>query len=210
MIKDVKLNLLTKLASKIVGATVLCLMAVCFVPSLVAAQANLLLNPDLSAGTGDSPQYWQHDVYSGPPGDVSFQWHNEQQPAELEVFNYQPWDSRWTQKVHLKPGWYHFTASVRTENVGELDTGANVSIMESWILSRHVEGSSYWQTLGFYLQIPKETDVVFALRLGFYSSENTGRVFFRNPSVTQVSAPGSDDPSFKLETWAKPSTAQTR
>ena len=208
MTKDVKFNQFKILASKIVGAAVLCLMAVGLAPSIGAAQANLLLNPDLSAGSGDSPQSWQHDPYSGPPGDVSFEWLSYQQPAELEVFNYQLWDSRWTQKVHLKPGWYHFTASARTENVGELATGANVSIMESWILSRHVEGTSYWQTLGFYLQVPKETDVLFALRLGFYSSVNTGRVFFRNPSVIQVSAPGSDDPSYKLETWTKPLPAQ--
>lgn len=71
--------------------------------------------------------------------------------------------------------------------------------MESWILSRHVEGTNYWEPIGFYLQVPKETDVVLACRLGFYSSENTGRAFFRNPSVTKVDAAGADDPSFKLE-----------
>lgn len=183
------------------------LLAACFTPSALHAQANLLLNPGFTAGSGDSPQSWTHDPYTQPAGDVTFQWLNDQQPAELEIWNYQPVDSRWMQTVHLKPGWYHFTASVRTENVGEVDTGANVSIMESWIASRDVKGSSYWQPIGFYLQVPKETDVKFALRLGMYSSQNTGRVDFRSPSAMQVAAPGSDDPSFKLETWAQPASA---
>lgn len=209
MIKDVKFNRLATLAFKAVAASVLCLMATWLAPSVVRAQANLLLNPDLTAGSGDTPQYWQHDAYEGAPGDVTFEWLNYQQPAGLELFNYQPGDSRWTQKLHLKPGWYHFTASVQTENVGALDTGANISIMNSWILSRHVHGSSYWQPIGFYLQVPKETDVILACRLGFYSSPNTGRAFFRNVSVTKVDAAGGDDSSFILDTSSKPSTAES-
>jgi hypothetical protein len=203
MVENVKLDRRARL-SKIASLLGLCLLAACFAPSVVRAQGNLLLNPGFSAGSGDSPQYWEHDPYTLPPGDVTFEWLKDQQPPELEVWNYQPADSRWRQTVHLKPGWYHFTASVRTENVGEVVTGANISIMESWIASRDVRGTSYWEPVGFYLQVPKETDVVFALRLGFYSSENTGRVFFRTPSVTQVGAPAKDDPSFKLETWAQP------
>jgi hypothetical protein len=178
-----------------------------FAPPFAAAQTNLLCNPELSAGSGDSPQCWEHDPYTLPPGDVTFQWVKDQQPGELLIWNYQPADSRWKQTIHLKPGWYHFTASVRTENVGELDTGANISIMESWILSRHVKGTGYWEPIGFYLLVPKETDVVLAARLGFYSSQNTGRAYFRSLSVTSVAAAGADDPSFKLETWAHPTTA---
>ena len=208
MIKDVKFNLAT-VASKIAAALVLCLIALGFVPARAAhAQATLLHNPDLSAGTGDAPQCWEHDALTGPPGYVTFEWVNYKQPAELEVFNYEPYDSRWKQTLHLKPGWYHFSADVRTENVGEGDTGANLSIMESWIHSRQLNGTNYWEPIGFYLQVPKETDVELACRLGFYSSENTGRAFFRNVSVTKVDAAGAEDPSFKLETWAKPAAAQ--
>jgi hypothetical protein len=207
MIKDLKFGLAT-LASRIVAASVLGLIAVAFVPALAHAQANLLQNLDLSAGTGDAPQYWQHDDYTGPPGGVTFEWVNDQQPAELEVYNYEPYDSRWKQTLHLKPGWYHFSASVRTENVGVSDTGANVSIMETWIQSRNLTGTNYWEPIGFYLQVPQETDVKFALRIGFYSSENTGRAFFRDPSVTKVDAAGADDPSFKLDTSAKATAAR--
>ncbi len=204
MVENVKLDRRARLGCKIASLLGLCLLAACFAPCVVRAQANLLLNPGLIAGSGDSPQYWEHDPYTLPPGDVTFEWPKDQQPPELDVWNYQPADSRWRQTVHLKPGWYHFTASVRTENVGEVVTGANISIMESWIASRDVRGTSYWEPVGFYLQVPKETDVVLALRLGFYSGENTGRVFFRDPSVTQVGVPAADDPSFKLETWAQP------
>ncbi len=207
MIDDSKFHRHTNLGTKVASLLGLVLLAACFVPSLVGAQQNLLLNPDLSAGSGDSPQYWEHDSYTQPPGDVSFDWLKDQSPAELEVWNYQPHDSRWQQTVHLKPGWYHFTASVRTENVGEVDTGANISIMETFFVSRNVKGTGYWEPVGFYLQIRSETDVVFACRLGLYSSENTGRAFFRNPIVTKVAAPGTDDPSFTLEPWSRPSPA---
>jgi hypothetical protein len=177
------------------------LIAACLLPSLAAAQANLLCNPGLTAGSGDAPQCWVHDAYTQPPGDVTFDWLKDQQPAQVEVWNYQPLDSRWKQNLHLKPGWYHFSAEVRTENVGEVNVGANLSLMETWIMSRNVQGSSYWEPIGFYLEVPQETNVVMALRVGFYSSENTGRAYFRNPSVTQVTAAGADAPSFKLEDW---------
>lgn len=198
-----------KVRSRIVLTLALCLVATAFVPSLVAAQSNLLLNADLTAGTGNTPQDWESGEYAAPqPSDVTFEWHNNTQPAELEIWNYQPADSRWSQKLHLKPGWYHFTGSVRTENVGELDTGANLSIMDTWFLSRHVKGTGYWESLGFYLLVPKDTDVIFACRLGFYSSVNTGRAWFRDLSVVKVAAPASDgDPSFKLDPTAQPVTA---
>ena len=203
MAENVNLDRRAGLSCKIASLLGLCLLAACFIPSVVRAQANLLLNPGLSAGSGTSPQNWVHESYTVTPDDVTFEWLSDQQPPELEVWNYQPADSRWRQTIHLKPGWYHFTADVRTENVGEVDSGANLSIMESWIGSRDVRGTSYWEPIGFYVQVPQETDVVVALRLGFYSSENTGRVYFRNPSATKVSAPAADDPSFKLEPRAQ-------
>lgn len=195
------------LLSRIAASAVLGLLAIGIVTAAYA-QDNLLKNPDLSAGTGDAPQYWQHDEYTGAPGTVTFEWVNYQQPAELEVYNYEPYDSRWMQTLHLKPGWYHFSASVRTENVGVRDTGANLSIMETWIQSRNVTGTNYWEPIGFYMQVLQETDVKFACRIGFYSSENTGRAFFRDLSVIKVAAAGADDPSFKLESKDRPPAAK--
>lgn len=184
----------------------LSLILIGLTPGRVRAQSNLLAaNSDLTAGSGQMPQDWDHSQFGGDqPGDVTFEWDNDTQPADLEIWNYQPADSRWTQKLHLKPGWYHFTSSVRTENVGELDTGANISIMDTWDLSRHVTGTGTWEPIGFYLLVPKESDVVFACRLGFYSSMNTGRAWFRDLSVVKVDAPIADgDPTFKLDPSAQ-------
>lgn len=201
MKKRVKLGNFVTSTSKILVVSAMCLMALAFAPSLVRAQTNLLLNADLTAGSGDSPQDWEHSDFAGEeqPGDVTFEWEQDTEPADLEIWNYQPADSRWTQTVHLKPGWYHFTASVRTENVGENDTGANISVMDSWFLSRHVKGSGIWEPIGFYMQVPVEGDVILACRLGFYSSPDTGRAWFRDLSLVKVDAPASDgDPSYKL------------
>jgi len=205
MNKGEKLDQSLTSTSKIPVAAAMCLMALAFAPSLVRAQTNLLLNADLSAGSGDTPQAWEHSNYGGDlPDDVTFEWENDVEPADLEIWNYQNADSRWTQDLRLKPGWYHFTASVRTENVGEVDTGANISIMDTWFLSRHVTGSGFWEPIGFYLQVPKEADVTFACRLGFYSSVNTGKAWFRDLSAIKVDAPASDgDPTYKLDPSAK-------
>jgi hypothetical protein len=196
----------TPMAFKIAALSAFALMATCFVPPLAKGQANLLRNSDLSAGGNNTPDYWQHETYTPTPDSVTFESPDSLQPRDLQIWNYEPADSRWVQMLRLKQGWYHFTASVRTENVGEVDAGANISIMESWISSRNVTGSSYWEPIGFYLLAPSNADVKFACRLGFYSSENTGRAYFRDLSVTSVAEPANDgDPRFKLE-FTPPST----
>jgi hypothetical protein len=200
MRKQVTLSDFVNSAFKIAVASAMCLMATAFAPSLVRAQTNLLLNPGLTAGSGNSPLNWENSQFGGEqPGDVTFEWEQDVQPPDLEIWNYQPADARWTETVHLKPGWYHFTASVRTENVGEDGTGANISVLDSWFLSRQVKGSGFWETVGFYMQVPTEGDVILACRLGFYSSTDTGRAWFRDLSLIKVDAPASDgDPTFKL------------
>jgi hypothetical protein len=204
MLEDIKIGYCARLIAKIASFPLLALLVACVCPALVQAQTNLLCNAGLTAGSGDTPQCWSHDALTQPPGDVTFEWLQDEDRPELEVYNYEPVDSRWKQTLHLKPGWYHFTGGVRTENVGELSVGANLSIMETWYRSRDVKGTSYWETIGFYLKIQTETDVVLACRLGGYDSENTGRVFFRNLSATQVAAPAGDDPSFTLQSWDRP------
>jgi hypothetical protein len=199
MDKHIELEVYSSLACKIVRASVIFLALICFLPLPVSAQTNLLVNPNLAGSTANNPDHWQRDFFAASPDDVTFESTDDSQP-ELDVWNYQPADARWTQTLHLKPGWYHFTASVRTENVGEVDTGANISIMNTWFLSRHVRGSGYWEPIGFYLQVPAETDVEFACRLGFYSSGNTGRAHFRDLSVVNVTAPVNDgDPRYTLQ-----------
>ena len=63
MNKRVKLGNFLTSTSKIAVVSAMCLMALAFAPSLVRAQTNLLLNADLTAGSGDTPQDWEHSQY---------------------------------------------------------------------------------------------------------------------------------------------------
>src|SRR5216684_4770337 len=50
--------------------------------------------------------------------------------GEVEISSLKPNDASWVQKLHLTPGWYHFTSSMRTEGVPTGNTGAYISILE--------------------------------------------------------------------------------
>jgi hypothetical protein len=184
------------------SAAILAVAAV-MLPAAASAQSNLLLNPDLTQGTGGAPDNWQPQSWlAGQSSNYNspLTWLPQENPAELEVQNPAPDDARWVQDIHLDPGWYHFTAEVRTDNVGSAATGANLSILQDWIGSHDVRGTSIWQPIGFYLQFvrPGGADVTLAARLGFYSSPNTGTAYFRNIAATIVDGPATGgDPTFQ-------------
>ena len=157
-------------------------------------------NGDLTSGT-NTPDYWQSNP--GLPGVSVLRWHHSATGAgELEIDNIKPNDAHWTQVVHLDPGWYLFTASVRAEAVPSDRAGANLSSLEDGIISTPISGTTEWKTLGFYLKVGKAgADLPIACRLGGYSSPNTGKAFFRNVTGTKVEAPSQENvPRYDLDT----------
>ena len=152
---------------------------------------NLLVNGDLSKGSGNSPEAWRTLAWQKGPDFTTYAWHHSPAvPAELEISSTKPNDAYWTQMVHLAPGWYHFTASIRAQGVSEAAAGANLGIVEDGIISRQLHGTTDWQTVGFYLKVGgQEADVPLACRLGGFANLNTGKAFCRNLSVTKVEAP---------------------
>ena len=180
------------------------LMVVCLILLQVCkgcrSTAAPIRNGDLTRGTG-SPEYWQSNP--GLPGLSILRWHHSAGgPGELEIDNVKPNDSHWTQIVHLAPGWYLFTASVRAEGVPADHAGANLSSLEDGIISTPISGTTNWKTLGFYLKVGSAgADLPIACRLGGYSSPNTGKAFFRNISGTKVEAPSQENiPRYDLDT----------
>lgn len=173
-------------------------------PVITQAQENFLLNSDLSQGSGNSPADWVAQSWlQGQPNSKyqgTFQWLSQQQPAELEVSNSAPDDGRWVQTLQLDPGLYHFTAEIKTDNVGKGAVGANISILEGWFLSQSITGTNDWQPVGFYLNVgPGGANVTFACRLGFYSNLNTGAAYCRNMSAALATAsPGNDEPVYQF------------
>jgi 4-amino-4-deoxy-L-arabinose transferase-like glycosyltransferase len=156
-------------------------------PSVGYPQENILRNGSLTDGK-TSPDHWSTSAWQAGPGYSTFSWDSSRR--EVEISSVTPNDASWIQKVHLAPGWYHFTASMRTENVPSGKTGAYISILEDGIVSDFLYGTSDWRELGFYLKAgPAGADVVFGCRLGGYSSLNIGKAFCRDLSAVKVAAP---------------------
>ena len=151
----------------------------------------MVVNGDLTKGTGESPDHWQGDAWQNGPEFSTYTWHHSGNgPGELEISNLKANDARWIQKIHLAPGWYHFSASVRTEGVPSEANGGNLSIIEDGMVSDQVHGSSDWTPVGFYLKAGAAgADVVLGCRAGGFASLNTGKVFFRDVKGVKVSEP---------------------
>ncbi len=169
---------------------------------------NLLANPDLTKGAGNSPDAWQSQAWQEGPEYSTYQWtHEEGKPGELSVTNLKPNDARWAQSLSLTAGWYHFSADLRARNVGNNATGASLSIMEDSITSPDLKGTTGWQQVGFYLKVgPKGADLELACRVGGFGSLNTGTVSCRNIRMERVAAPPNGAQSlFDLEKIRKES-----
>jgi hypothetical protein len=184
--------------ARVLGGVAIISLALCLaiggLPSLVGAApagANLLANPNLGKGAGNSPDAWQSQAWQEGPEYSTYQWtHEEGTPGELSVTNIKPNDARWAQSLNLTGGWYHFTADLRARNVGKDNTGASLSIMEDSISSPDLKGTTDWQQVGFYLKVgPKGADLELACRVGGFGSLNTGTVFCRNIRMQRVAAP---------------------
>jgi hypothetical protein len=115
------------------------------------ADGNILINGDLTKGSGNQPDHWHTDAWKNEASFTTYHWNHEGSVNELEISSSKPNDARWAQPVHLGPGWYHFTADIRTEGVGQDQNlgGACLSILEDGIVSQQLRGTNNWQTVGW-------------------------------------------------------------
>jgi hypothetical protein len=164
--------------------------------------ASVLLNGDLTKGAGNSPDHWRTEGWLQEPDVSTYNWNHTGPHAELSIASRKSNDARWMQSITLEPGWYLFEAEVRTEDVPQNATGASISLLEDGIMSEDVHGTNDWRRLSFNVKIGKHgADVDLALRLGGFSSLNTGRAFFRNVKGLRLSGlPSSGERQFDLET----------
>jgi hypothetical protein len=151
---------------------------------------NLLSNGDFSHGSGRSPDDWRTGGWKEDPSVTGYDWlHSSGSEPELIVNNLRANDARWLQTLSLGPGWYYIGAEARTEDVPSNAAGASVSLDEDGINSPDLHGTGDWQRLGFYLKVGAHgADIDVALRLGGFSSLNTGRAFFRKASAVKIDA----------------------
>jgi hypothetical protein len=166
--------------------------ALILIPDRAGAAKELLLNGDLSKGSGEQPDDWRTEAWINEPSAWTSGWTHPPDggPGVLEVNAIKPDDARWMQSLSLHEGWYYFSAEIRTEDVGMQATGATLSVMEDGVMSPELKGTTNWTRVGFFMHVGKKgADVEVAARVGGFGSLNTGKGFFRNISAIEIPAP---------------------
>jgi hypothetical protein len=179
------------LARIVHAAFLLAILAAVPPPAAAADRKNLLLNGDFAKGSEAQPDSWRTEAWINSPDAFQTHWHSyTDKPSEMEVDNLQANDGRWMQPLTVPPGWYQLSVDVRTENVGDKESGASISVMEDGIMSADIHGTTGWQRVTLYLKVGGHgADIDVALRVGGFGSLNTGKAFFRNASLIAIDAP---------------------
>lgn len=85
-----------------------------------------------------------------------------------------------------KDTYYKVSCWMKTENVGEETMGANLSVEQCYFYFGDIKGTQDWTYVEGYFRVISDKNVTLMLRLGGYSSENTGTVYFDDLTIEQV------------------------
>ena len=167
------------------------------VPSFAAAQ-NLLLNGDLSAGSGGTPEHWR--ITSGArPG--SYRWSHVQGAPTLEIATVKAYsrDIYCRQAVTLaQPGWYYLRAEVRTEDSSTRSAtiwGSTKAALRIWgprWMAVAIQSNRNWAPMEAFFKVGNANETV-QIGCGLRAM-SAGRAFFRNLRLNRISGsppPGS-------------------
>jgi PA14 domain len=183
-------------------SAVLLLFALClpFCARALAAN-NIIANADLTKGQGAVPEGWTSEGWIASPDTSTYNWVQAPGGGQLEIYSTKGNDARWIQNLHVGPGWYHFSAELRSEGVADNNTGASIGLMEDGIISQQLHGTTDWTRVGFYLKAGgKGADIVLDCRLGGFASLNTGKMACRNFKGEKIdSPPNNDTPRYDLD-----------
>lgn len=109
----------------------------------------------------------------------------------LKVHNKDVNDARYELTLNAdEDTYYKVTGWVKTEDVGSAEgaAGANISVLNNFEKYEYVYGTEDWKYIEFYGKTAKnQTEFTIALRVGFYSGDNTGTAWFDNINVCKVS-----------------------
>ena len=196
--------------TKIVLLTCLCWLA--FSGNRALAQ-NVLLNGDLSRGSGNAPEGWKTAGWDNSANATTYTWHHS--PGEtptIEVSNTKPNDSYWFQKIHLAEGWYYLSAFIRAEGVPPEGVGVNLSIIEDGMISEQFHGTTDWKKVGFYLKIGAAgAELPLGCRLGGFANLSTGKALCRDLQATKIDAPpAAASPKYDLDAIRGVSSGQAQ
>ncbi len=174
-----------------VVALVMCASWLCE-PHCAFAETNLVQNGDLASGFDGAPADWY--ALSSDKKLTRFSWaYTPATGGVLGISNQSRTFSSWHQALILSPGIYQVTAEARVEGAMPHEGGANIAISTYdgiQLISNHLQGTTDWQTLSFFLIEDRWGDATELLcQLGVGGYPDIGRASFRNIKVVKVANP---------------------
>ncbi len=171
--------------------------AIAMVLALAAGTAQavqeLVRNGDFAtAASSGLPEGWSNESWLKSTTATEFTWaQSENGIGAATIRSREPNDASWIQSVGVSPStWYRVSAWIRTENVGTERMGAYVSVMDTFFYSEELRGTRPWTPVVLWVKTGNlDTSIKVALRLGGYSSLNTGTAQFTMVSVEPAGRP---------------------
>jgi Gpi18-like mannosyltransferase len=161
-------------------------------PTRAFAETNLVKNGDLASGFESAPADWY--ALSSDRKLTKFSWtYTPTAGGVLGISNKSRTFSSWHQALMLRPGTYQVTAEARVEGAMPREGGANIAISTFdgiQLISNHLQGTTDWRTLSFFLIEDRWGDTTELLcQLGVSGNPDTGQATFRNIKVVEVAGP---------------------
>ena len=154
------------------------------------AEGNLIVNGDFSQMDGDLPAGWRKAMWYTDEG-VSLLTVEEDgyDGACVSVLNVAKNDARFVQTIAVEPdSYYYITAMCRAEGINRDEKGATLSIDGTFTYSNELfDTAGAWEKLELYGHTADDqTTIDLFARVGGYGSENSGRAWFDDVSVTKL------------------------
>lgn len=161
-------------------------------PRPAAAVAELVRNGLFAEGTGEAPAGWSTESWLKTPASTRFSWDRGTDGiGTATIRNLEANDASWVQSVGVSPStWYRISAWIRTEDIGRDHVGAHLVLLGTFNASQDLRGTTAWTPVSFWYRTGSiETSLRIGLRLGGYSSLNTGTASFAFVSVEAAGSP---------------------
>ncbi len=184
---------------------ILLLLLLFALPLQAGAAANLLQNGGFEAVQDGKPSLWAENSFLQDSKAAQFRLVSGQAHTGsryIEIENVQANDAKWVQTVQVKPRTvYRLSGWVKADGIGDGHTGANLSILDTFAVSKDVKDTlGQWQKLELVGYTDRnQTEIQIAARLGGYGSLNTGTAAFDDISLeplTNVPAGADSVPFF--------------
>ncbi len=178
--------------SLLIALIVICIACVAFLLSDVLSedkQDKVIFYSDFNEDVGDfKSSAWNkansvfgHSVSDGIDGSGC-----------VKVSNIRANDARYEINLDVeKNTYYKISGWVKTENITDdgIAAGANISVMKNFEKYQYIYGTNDWTYIETYGKTDRnQEEITVALRVGFYSGDNTGTAWFDNIEVKRISS----------------------